>query len=81
MEIAKRLVAIRKNRKISQKRLSVLSGVPYATIRKFENTGDISFASFIKIAMSLRLYEDLDRLFEVRKEYTSIEEILHDQED
>ena len=37
MEIAKRLVAIRKNRKISQKRLSVLSGVPYATIRKFEN--------------------------------------------
>lgn len=81
MEIAKRLVAIRKNRKISQKRLSVLSGVPYATIRKFENTGDISFASFIKIAMSLRLYEDLDRLFEVRKEYTSIEEVLHDQED
>ena len=46
MEIAKRLVAIRKNRKISQKRLSVLSGVPYATIRKFEKTGDISFASF-----------------------------------
>lgn len=79
MEIAKRLVAIRKNRKISQKCLYVLSGVPYATIRKFENTEDISFASFIKIAMILRLYEDLDRLFEVCKEYTSIEEVLRDQ--
>ena len=79
MEIAKRLVAIRKNRKISQKYLYVLSDVPYATKRKFENTEDISFASFIKIAMILRLHEDLDRLFEVRKEYTSIEEVLRDQ--
>lgn len=79
MEIAKRLVAIRKNKKISQKCLYVLSGVPYATIRKFENTEDISFAFFIKIVMILRLYEDLDRLFEVRKEYTSIEEVLRDQ--
>ena len=56
MEIAKRLVAIRKNRKISQKYLYVLSDVPYATKRKFENTEDISFASFIKIAMIHRLY-------------------------
>ena len=79
MEIAKRLITIRKNRKISQKCLYVLSGVPYATIRKFENTEDISFASFIKIATIIRLYEDLDRLFEVRKEYTSIEEVLRDQ--
>ncbi|MDD5885881.1 MAG: hypothetical protein PUC66_07675 [Erysipelotrichaceae bacterium] len=79
MEIAKCLVVIRKKRKISQKCLYVLSGVPYPTIRKFENTEDISFASFIKIAMILRLYEDLDRLFEVRKEYTSIEEVLRDQ--
>ncbi len=79
MEIAKRLITIQKNRKISQKCLYVLSGVPYATIRKFENTEDISFASFIKIAMILRFYEDLDRLFKVRKEYTSIEEVLRDQ--
>ena len=79
MEIAKSLVAIRKNRKISQKCLYVLSGVPHATIRKFENTEDISFASFIKIAMILRLYEDLDRLFEACKEYTSIEEVLRNQ--
>ena len=40
MEIAKRLVAIRK-KKISQKCLYVLSGVPYATKRKFENTEEM----------------------------------------
>lgn len=76
-EITKRLIQIRKNKKISQKRLSVLSGVPYASIRRFENTGDISFASLIKIAMALRLYNDLDNLFIPKEEYRSIEEAIN----
>ena len=76
-EITKRLIQIRKNKKISQKRLSVLSGVPYASIRRFENTGDISFASLIKIAMALRLYNDLDSLFIPKEEYRSIEEAIN----
>ena len=76
-EITKRLIQIRKNKKISQKRLSVLSGVPYASIRRFENTGDISFASLIKIAMALRLYNDLDSLFIPKEEYRSIEEVIN----
>ena len=76
-EITKRLIQIRKNKKISQKRLSVLSGVPYASIRRFENTGDISFASLVKIAMALRLYNDLDSLFIPKEEYRSIEEVIN----
>ena len=78
MEIAKRLIAVRKKRKISQKRLAIISGVPYASIRRFENTGDISFASFIKIVMALRLYDDLDNLFKAKEEYSSIEEVIND---
>ena len=78
-EITKRLIKIRKNKKISQKRLSTLSVVPYATIRRFENTSDISFASLIKIALALRLYDDLDNLFLVKKEYKTIEEALNDE--
>lgn len=81
MELTKRLVAIRKKRKISQKRLSVLSGVPYATIRRFENTADISFASFIKIVMALRLYDDLNNLFTAKEKYSSIEEVINAQKD
>ncbi len=79
LEIAKRFVAIRKSKKVTQKRMSVLSGVPYATIRRFEKTGDISFASFVKLAMGLQLYEDLDSLFQQRKVYRSIEEVLRDR--
>ncbi len=81
LEIAKRVVVIRKNKKVSQQRLSVISGVSYASIRRFEKTGDISFASLVKIAMALQLYDDLDNLFKNRRNYKSIEEIINEQKD
>ena len=79
LEIAKRFVLIRKNRKISQRRLSELSGVSYASIRRFEKTGDISLASLVKLALALQLYDDLDNFFKERKEYKSIEEVINDR--
>lgn len=79
LEIAKRFVMIRKNRKISQRRLSEISGVSYASIRRFEKTGDISLASLVKLALALQLYDDLDNLFKERKEYKSIEEVINDR--
>ena len=81
LEIAKRFVTIRKSKKVSQQRLSVLSGVSYASIRRFEKTGDISLASLVKVALALNLYDDLDNLFKNHKDYKSIEEIINDQKD
>ena len=81
LEIAKRFIIIRKCKKISQQRLSVLSGVSYASIRRFEKTGDISLASLVKLALALQLYDDLDNLFKNHQNYTSIEEIINDQKD
>ena len=81
LEIAQRFVAIRKTRKITQQRLSTLSGVSYASIRRFEKTGDISLASLVKLALALQLYDDLDSLFKRRYEYRSIEELINDQKD
>ncbi len=79
IEIAKRFVVIRKSRKISQQRLSELSGVSYASIRRFEKTGDISLASLVKLALALQLYEDLDNLFSTQDVYRSIEDVIHDR--
>ena len=79
LEIAKRFIAIRKSKKVSQQRLAVLSGVSYASIRRFEKTGDISFSSLVKLALALQLYDDLDNLFKSHQEYKSIEEIINDQ--
>ena len=81
IEIANRFVAIRKSKKISQQRLSILSGVSYASIRRFEKTGDISLSSLVKLALALQLYDDLDNLFKSQRTYKSIEEIINDQKD
>ena len=80
-EIVDRFVKIRKSRKITQKRLSVISGVSYASIRRFEESGEISFSSLIKLALALRLYDDLDNLFKIEYEYKSIEKIIRDNKD
>ena len=79
LEIAHRFTTIRKRRRISQKRLSLLSGVSYGSIRRFETSGDISLASLVKLALCLSRCDDLDQLFLEREEYASIEEVLHDQ--
>ncbi len=79
LEISQRFKTIRKNRKVSQQRLSELSGVSYASIRRFEKTGDISFASLVKLALALQLYDDLDNLFKIQKEYKSIEEVISER--
>ena len=79
LEISQRFKTIRKNRKVSQQRLSELSSVSYASIRRFEKTGDISLASLVKLALALQLYDDLDNLFKIQKEYKSIENVISER--
>lgn len=80
LQIAKRFRSIRKSKKVSQQRLSVISGVSYASIRRFEKSGNISLESLVKLALALQLYDDLDNLFKREYKYKSIEEIINDQE-
>ncbi|MCR5477773.1 MAG: helix-turn-helix domain-containing protein [Lachnospiraceae bacterium] len=77
LTIAKRIQNIRKRRKITQKQLSERCNVSYATLRKFEQTGEISLKSLTKIAMELGLTGDLKALFS-QPVYLSIEEVLRD---
>ena len=54
----------RKRLNYSREKASDISGVPAATIRKFEDTGEISFRQFL---MLLQAYGDLsmtDKMFE-----------------
>ena len=77
--IAGRLRTIRRKRKISQKKLSELSGVSLGSVKRFERSGEISFLSFIKITFALGLNEELERLFEEVPPLL-IEEIIHGQD-
>ena len=53
----------RKEMKISQKDLARISGVTYASIRRFEETGDISIANLLKIANAFNKLDDFNYLF------------------
>ena len=61
--IVERAKKKRKQMKISQKELSQRSGVTYASIRRFESTGEISLTSLLKIAHALDALKDFENLF------------------
>ena len=76
-EIAGRVKAIRKRKKITQKELAVKCGVSYGSLKKFEQTGEISLSSLTKIAMELGRAGDLKELF-TRPVYSNIQEVIND---
>lgn len=55
----------RKKMHLSQRDLSNKSGVSYASIRRFENIGEISFNSLLKIANALDCLEDFNSIFKI----------------
>lgn len=57
----------RKELKISQKDLANRSGVSYASIRRFETTGEISLSSLIKLADAIDSLSDFELLFKNAK--------------
>lgn len=75
--LSDRLKKIRKRKKITQKQLAGRSNVSYATIRKFEETGQISLESFVKICMELGVISEINELFK-QPVYSSIEEVVND---
>ena len=54
--------------------LQTLTGVPKASIARFEITSKVSLESFVKIAMALGYVEELERLFSEPK-FGTLEEM------
>lgn len=77
-DIASRMVQLRKRKKITQKELSVKSGVSFGSLKRFEQSGEISLQSLTKLAIALEVEGELDRLFS-EVSFDSIEEILRGQ--
>lgn len=77
--IANRLRDLRKQSKLSQSKLSDKSNVSLGSIKRFENCGEISLKSLIKIAIALDVDRDLELLFAERK-IQSIQEVIDGQD-
>lgn len=77
MELKAFVKSARKKDKLSVQKLATLSGVPYATIRKFESTGNISLRQFLQI---FEVLGDLKKLKELTKssesEFKTIDDVL-----
>lgn len=76
--LAKRIRNIRRRRRISQERLSEISGVSLGSVKRFESTGNISLISLTRISIALDLADEIRNIF-TEVPYQSIEEVIHDR--
>ncbi len=81
-KVTKNLKALRLEKGFTQKGLSERSGVSYASLRKFEQTGMISLESFFKLAMVLGCLEKLVGATQPDENaFSSIDEVLKKKEE
>ena len=78
LEVAGNARKLRKRLGISQQRLSEISGVSYASVKRFEATGNISFLSLTKIAIALDAVNGIKAIF-TEVPYKSIQEVINEQ--
>ena len=77
LEIAKNVRLRRKEMKMTQEKFAKVTGVSLGSIKRFENTGEISLLSLSKIAIILGRSDEMLALFSQRH-YNSIKEILNE---
>lgn len=77
-DIAQKIVRLRKRKKITQKQLAARSGVSLGSLKRFEQSGEISLQSLTKIATALDVENELEDLFN-NVPFASIEEVINEQ--
>nr|WP_308669356.1 helix-turn-helix transcriptional regulator [uncultured Agathobacter sp.] len=77
-DIAQKIVRLRKRKKITQKQLATRSGVSLGSLKRFEQSGEISLQSLTKIAIALDVENELEDLFD-NVPFASIEEVINEQ--
>jgi len=75
ISLAERVKRNRLELNLTQKALASRAGVSFASLRRFENTGEISIKSLIMIAIALDATDEFATLFS-KKKYQSIEELI-----
>ena len=77
-DIAQKIVRLRKRKKITQKQLAARSGVSLGSLKRFEQSGEISLQSLTKVAIALDVENELEDLFN-NVPFASIEEVINEQ--
>ena len=77
-DIAQKIVRLRKRKKITQKKLAARSGVSLGSLKRFEQSGEISLQSLTKIAIALDVENELEDLFKYVP-FASIDEVINEE--
>ena len=78
LELSSDMRILRRKMKLSQSRLASLSGVSLGSIKRFEQTGEISLQSFARIAGALNCDDTLIKVFK-KEYYSSIMDIINEK--
>lgn len=76
LELSRFVKVTRQAKGYSVQTFSEKTGVPNSTIRKFENTGEISLRQFLMIYAALNKLTDLQQLIQKVETPTSIDEVI-----
>ena len=76
-QVAKREKTLRKAKGLTQAQLADKAGMSLGSLRRFEQTGRVSFESLVALSFALGCDAELDGLF-AEPPYASIEEVIAD---
>lgn len=75
-DLSNRLKQRRLAHNLTQAGLAARSGVPLATLRKFEHSGSISLVSFVRLLVALNEHVGLERLLESNDQDATLDQLL-----
>lgn len=75
-ELANRFKKIRRRKKISQSDLAKNSGVSLGSLKRFEQTGQISLESLLLLAHFFDRLNDFDEVFKMDENWGTIEKLF-----
>lgn len=78
-ELAVKIQQLRKNNSISQLELSKRSGVSFGSLKRFENSGQISLESLLKLAYFFNRLEDFTPVFQIDTDLENVEKLFSDK--
>jgi len=76
-QVAARVKARRLEMNLTQEGLAVRAGVKFATYRRFERTGEISFRNLLQIGFAMNALDDFQEIFTGRR-YQSLDDVLNE---
>ncbi len=76
LEVANRFKSIRKQKKIAQSQLAKKSGVSLGSLKRFEQTGQISFESLLLLSNYFDRLDEFDKIFQPVENQKEIENLF-----